>query len=113
MLDYRVVGEEVFLAGTFGWHTFMPWGLNGGHDGLPDGISVIRKGGRVEGPFAKVARLQLANGVARLVAGSGGRYRDPRRRPPAKVASDVRDSYITAEQAMRFCSAHDAKAERA
>ena len=115
VLDYRVVGEEVFLTGTFGRHKFMPWGLNGGHDGLPNGISVIRKDGRVEGPFAKVARLRLAKGdVARLVNATGERYRDPRRRPPAKVASDQRDGYITAEKAIRFYGAHaDAKTERA
>ena len=115
VLDYRVVGEEVFLTGTFGRHKFMPWGLNGGHDGSPNGISVIRKDGRVEGPFGKVARLRLAKGdVARLVTATGGGYGDPRRRPPAKVASDVRDGYITAEQAIRFYGAHsDARTERA
>ncbi len=115
VLDYRVVGEEVFLTGTFGRHKFMPWGLNGGHDGSPNGITVIRKDGRVEGPFGKVARLRLARGdVARLVTATGGGYGDPRRRPPAKVASDVRDGYITAEQAIRFYGAHvDAPPEHA
>jgi N-methylhydantoinase B len=103
VLDYRVVGEEVFLTGTFGRHKFMPWGLNGGGDGSPNGISIIRKDGRVEGPFGKVARLRLAKGdVARLVTATGGGYGDPHRRPRAKVASDVRDGYITAEQAIRF-----------
>lgn len=114
VLDYRVVGEEVFLTGTFGRHKFMPWGLNGGHDGSPNGISVIRKDGHVEGPFGKVARLRLAKGdVARLVTATGGGYGDPRRRPAAKVASDVRNGYITAEQAIRFYGAHpDARTER-
>jgi N-methylhydantoinase B len=103
VLDYRAVGEEVFLTGTFGRHKFMPWGLNGGQDGSPNSITVIRKDGRVEGPFGKVARLRLAkDDVARLVTATGGGYGDPRRRPPAKVASDVRDGYITAEQAIRF-----------
>jgi N-methylhydantoinase B len=103
VLDYRAVGEEVFLTGTFGRHKFMPWGLNGGQDGSPNSITVIRKDGRVEGPFGKVARLRLAkDDVARLVTATGGGYGDPRRRPPAKVASDVRDGYITAEQARRF-----------
>jgi N-methylhydantoinase B len=107
VLDYRAVGDEVFLTGTFGRHKFMPWGLNGGHDGSPNSISVIRKDGRVEGPFGKVARLRLAKGdVARLVTATGGGYGDPRRRPPAKVASDVRDGYVTAEQAERFYGAH-------
>jgi N-methylhydantoinase B len=103
VLDYRVVGDELFLTGTFGRHKFMPWGLNGGQDGSPNSISVIRKDGRVEGPFGKVARLRLAKGdVARLVTATGGGYGDPARRPAAKVASDVRDGYITPEQASRF-----------
>jgi N-methylhydantoinase B len=107
VLDYRVVGDELFLTGTFGRHKFMPWGLKGGQDGSPNSISVIRKDGRVEGPFGKVARLRLAKGdVARLVTATGGGYGDPARRPPAKVASDVRDGYITPEQATRFYGAH-------
>jgi N-methylhydantoinase B len=112
VLDYRVVGDELFLTGTFGRHKFMPWGLNGGQDGSPNGISVIRKDGRVEGPFGKVARLRLAKGdVARLVTATGGGYGDPARRPPAKVASDVRDGYITPEQASRFYGEHSRESQ--
>lgn len=103
VLDYRVVGDELYLTGTFGRHKFMPWGLNGGQDGSPNSISVIRRDGRVEGPFGKVARLRLTKGdVARLVTATGGGYGDPGRRPSDKVANDVRDGYITPEQANRF-----------
>lgn len=110
VLDYRAVGEEVFLTGTFGRHKFMPWGLNGGQDGSPNSITVIRKDGRVEGPFGKVARVRLAKGdVARLVTATGGGYGDPRRRPPEKVANDVRDGYVTADQAIRFYGASGSK----
>ena len=100
ILDYRVVGEELFLTGTFGRHKFLPWGLNGGHDGSSNRIEIIRKDGSVEGPYGKVARLRLQQGdVARLVTATGGGYGEPGRRSRSKVLDDLRDGYITTPQA--------------
>lgn len=39
------------------------------------------------------------NDVVRMVTATGGGYGDPLRRDPAKVAMDVKNEYITAEQA--------------
>jgi N-methylhydantoinase B len=39
--------------------------------------------------------------VARLVTGTGGGWGDPEKRPVEKVADDVRNGYITFEQARR------------
>jgi N-methylhydantoinase B len=102
VLDYRVVGDELYLTGTFGRHKFKPWGLNGGQEGSPNFIKVVRQDGREEGPFGKVARVRLERGdVARLVTATGGGYGDPRRRSRDSVLADLRNGYITSEQAAR------------
>jgi N-methylhydantoinase B len=102
VLDYRAVGDGTYLTGTFGSHKYKPWGMNGGHEGSPNFIKVIRRDGSEEGPFGKVARLRLEKGdVARLVTATGGGYGDPRRRPRGRVLADIRDGYINVEQANR------------
>jgi N-methylhydantoinase B len=102
VLDYRAVGDGTYLTGTFGRHKYKPWGMNGGHEGSPNFIKVIRRDGSEEGPFGKVARLRLEKGdVARLVTATGGGYGDPRRRPRGRVLADIRDGYINVEQANR------------
>ena len=92
---------------VFGRYKFTPWGLSAGHDGSPNSISVIRKDGRLEGQFYKLAPLLLGKGeVVRLVTATGGAYGDPSRRPAERVERDVRDGYITPEQAHRFYGPH-------
>jgi N-methylhydantoinase B len=101
VLDYRALGEELYLTGTFGRHKYRPWGLSGGQDGSRNEIRVLRNDGSVE-VYGKAARVRLARGeVARLITGTGGGYGDPQARPREQVLADLRDGYITAEQARR------------
>ena len=108
MLDYRIVSEEAFLTATFGRHKFAPWGMAGGQDGSRNYIKVIRNDGREE-VFGKVARLRLEkDDVVRLVTGNGGGFGDPRNRPRGEVAEDLRNGYITPEQAEDLYSSYEA-----
>jgi len=108
VLDYRIVSEEAFLTATFGRHKFAPWGMAGGQDGSRNYIKVIRNDGREE-VFGKVARLRLEkDDVVRLVTGNGGGFGDPRKRPRGKVAEDLRNGYITPEQAEDLYSSYEA-----
>jgi N-methylhydantoinase B/oxoprolinase/acetone carboxylase alpha subunit len=73
--------------------------MAGGQDGSRNYIKIIRKDGREE-VFGKVARLRLEkDDVVRLVTGNGGGYGDSQRRPREKVAEDVKNGYVTPEQA--------------
>ena len=56
--------------------------------------------GRQPDVFGKTAQYHLKQGdVARLVTGTGGGYGDPLRRPVEMVQRDVKNEYITLEQA--------------
>jgi len=98
--DYRITAEEAYLTTTFGRHKFLPWGMAGGEPGSPNYVKIMHKNGR-EAVFGKTARYRLLKGeVARLVTGTGGGYGPPFARPPEAVAEDVRNGYITADQAL-------------
>ena len=79
----------------------MPWGIAGGRDGSRNAVHILYEDGR-EVVAGKTARTLLKRGdVARLVTGTGGGWGDPRERPVEDVVEDVRDGYVTVEQAER------------
>ena len=99
--DYRITAEEAYLTTTFGRHKFRPWGIAGGQEGSPNYVTILHADGR-QVTFGKTARYRLRRGeVARLVTGTGGGWGDPRERPLERVLEDLRDGYITPEQAAR------------
>jgi N-methylhydantoinase B len=101
VLEYRVLGEEAFLTINFSRNRNPPWALAGGRPGSGNYAEIVRLDGSVE-RFSVAARRRLAQGeVARLVTSSGGGFGDPRARPRERVIQDVKDGYITAEQAAR------------
>lgn len=100
--DYRIVADEGWVTGTYGRYKFLPWGMNGGQDGSKNYMVMLLQDGRKPMECGKVARFHLKKGdVARLITGTGGGYGDPKRRPVDKVQEDVRNGYITLEQAER------------
>jgi N-methylhydantoinase B len=79
----------------------VPWGIDGGRDGSRNAVHILHEDGR-EVVVGKTARTLLKKGeVARLVTGTGGGWGDPRERPVEAVVDDVRDGYVTVEQAER------------
>jgi N-methylhydantoinase B len=97
---YKVLGDNHFFTGTFGRHKFLPWGLSGGGQGSRNEFEIIREDGSVAGVFGKYSRFPMHKGdTVRLITGTGGGYGNPLDRPPEKVARDVKNGYITAEQA--------------
>jgi N-methylhydantoinase B len=99
--DYRITSEWAGVTATFGRHKFLPWGMNGGQDGSRNYVEFIHDDGhRVI--LGKCARYMLKRGeVARLHTATGGGYGPPSRRPREKVLQDLKEGYITPEQAAR------------
>ncbi len=98
--DYRIVGDEAWYTGTFGRHKFLPWGLADGKLGARNYTKLIFTDGREPVIFGKAARYHLKqNDVARLVTATGGGYGNPLERPVEEVQFDVKNGYITLEQA--------------
>src|SRR5881296_394396 len=99
--DYRAAVDGVTITATFGRHKYMPWGIDGGRDGSRNAVHILYADGR-EVVVGKTARTPLAKGeVARLVTGTGGGWGDPHERPVEEVVEDVKDGYVTFEQAER------------
>ena len=99
VLDYRVTSEEAFLTVTYSRTGTNPWGLNGGCEGSTNRADIYRQGGVVE-------RRTMATGVPvkqgeliRIFTGHGGGYGDPKARNLEAIKGDLRDGYITPEQA--------------
>ncbi|WP_052891475.1 hydantoinase B/oxoprolinase family protein [Thermogemmatispora carboxidivorans] len=97
--EYRAVADNVTLTATFGRHKYVPWGVAGGQNGSRNEVRIRHADGR-EVVLGKCARYPLKRGeVARLVTGTGGGWGSPLERPVEAVIEDVRDGYISREQA--------------
>jgi N-methylhydantoinase B len=98
--DYRVTAESVTVTGIVGRHEFPAWGAAGGAPGSPNEVHFIYADGRPPEVTGMVSGVTLHTGdVVRMVTGSGGGWGDPMERDPASVASDVRNGFVTAEDA--------------
>jgi len=96
--DYRVLNSSAELTTIVSRHDFPPWGLNGGRDGTPNCVEVYADGEKVTG--STFARHPLKKGdLVRLITGSGGGYGDPLKRDPVRVFEDVKDGYVSVEEA--------------
>jgi N-methylhydantoinase B len=99
--DYRAAVDGVTITATFGRHKYVPWGIAGGRDGSRNAVHILYEDGR-EVVVGKTARTLLKKGeVARLVTGTGGGWGDPHERPVEAVVEDVKDGYVSVEQAQR------------
>ncbi len=78
-----------------------PWGLDGGMDATGNEIAVKRNGvWKADYLNAKVSYVDLKPGDAyRTRSGGGGGYGPPWQRPVEKVQEDVRQGYVSLEQA--------------
>jgi N-methylhydantoinase B len=101
---YRVRADGNFMTVGYTRSRIPPWGLDGGSDGTPNYVEVIRAAGGRE-------RYSLASGVIvnrddviRIVTGNGGGYGDPKQRDFAAVRDDVRGGYVTRERASEVYS---------
>ena len=101
VLEYRVRSDGCFLTAAYSRNIHLPWASRGGSEGSANRIEVVRAHGDRE-MHAVVSNLPLnRDDVVRIITATGGGYGNPRERDPAAIASDLRDGYITAEQAER------------
>lgn len=100
---YRAMTDNQFVSATFGRNKYFPWGLNGGSEGSPNEFTIEKSNGETDGPFGIYPRYPLdKNDVVRLMTATGGGYGDPMKRPAEQVAKDVKNEYITVQQAKDF-----------
>jgi N-methylhydantoinase B len=96
--EYRMLSDGSLTVG-FGRHRYPPWGVDGGQDGSPNYVEVVRADGSSE-RFGKAARYPLREGdLVRLVTGTGGGVGDPRQRERKLIIADLEDGIVTEREA--------------
>jgi N-methylhydantoinase B len=99
VLEYRVRSDDCFFTCAYTRNRHRPWALNGGFEGSPNYVEVVRADGRVE-QHAVVTTLRVdRDDVIRIHTGSGGGYGDPRRRSRERVLEDLVNGFVTEERA--------------
>ena len=97
---YRSMNENQTFTASFGRNKWPVWGAAGGKDGSVNYFQFIDADGTVSEPMGIAARRVMnTNDVVRMVTATGGGYGNPFKRPAEKVAMDVKNEYITVEQA--------------
>jgi N-methylhydantoinase B len=98
-----VIGSEKTQLVTFGDGDVKPaFGLLGGKEGTLNFIELRKPDGSTYRPTSKDLVVGLpARTIYVQEAGGGGGYGDPRKRPAALVAREVRDQVISVEAARR------------
>jgi N-methylhydantoinase B len=99
VLDYRVRSDGCFFTCAYTRNKHKPWPLDGGREGSPNYVQVIRTDGSVE-EYAVVTALDVNEGdLIRIHTANGGGYGDPSRRRRELVLDDLRNGYVTEEVA--------------
>ncbi len=98
-LDYRIRSDDCFLTAGYTRSKILPWALEGGNEGTPNYVRVIRTDGSSE-RYSFVSGLTVnKDDVIRIVTGAGGGLGDPKKRDPQAVRNDIRNGYISKERA--------------
>jgi len=100
ILGHEALNDFMDFGGAYGRHEKPAWGYAGGHEGSPNGFDFIRADGTYDGPYGSGNRIPMKKGdVIRMVTGTGGGYGNPLARQEERVAMDVKNEYITVDDA--------------
>tara|TARA_R110000751_G_scaffold259709_5_gene359060 strand:- start:12305 stop:13969 length:1665 start_codon:yes stop_codon:yes gene_type:complete len=106
-LDYRIRSDDCFLTAGYTRSKILPWALEGGNEGTPNYVRVIRTDGSSE-RYSFVSGLTVnKDDVIRIVTGAGGGLGDPKKRAPEAVRNDIRNGYISKERAAEVYGTRD------
>jgi len=100
-IDYRIRSDNAWLTAAYTRSKVLPWPLRGGQPGSPNHI-VIRRANGAQEKYAVISGLTLnTDDVIQIMTATGAGWGDPRQRDRALVAEDLKNGYITPEQARR------------
>ena len=99
VLDYRVTSPEVFLTYAASRTEAPPWPVRQGRTGSTNYAKILRRsGGEERYSMCTMVRAEKGDCI-RLVSATGGGFGDPRDREAEAIARDIRNGYLTREQA--------------
>ena len=100
-LDYRIMTDEWWLTMAYVRSQTGPWGMDGGKEGSTNYVVVERSDGEAK-RYSECTALDLKkDDVVKVFTATGGGYGDPKKRPKDKVLEDVKNGYISSEQAQK------------
>ena len=99
LLDYRVRSDDCFFTCAYTRDKHPPWALDGGREGAPNFVEVIRANGEAERHSVVTALRVDAGDVIRIHTGSGGGYGDPKLRAREAVLEDVVNGLVSGDTA--------------
>ncbi|MFQ5595415.1 MAG: hydantoinase B/oxoprolinase family protein [Anaerolineae bacterium] len=101
-IDYRIKSDNAWLTVAYTRDKNPPWPLKGGQPGSPNHILIRRASGETE-RHAVVSGLTLnTDDVIQVMTGTGAGWGDPMERPLELVKKDLKNGYITLEQANQY-----------
>jgi N-methylhydantoinase B len=101
-IDYRIKSDNAWLTVAYTRSLVPPWPLRGGCPGSPNHIVVARANGDQE-RYSVVSGLTLnTDDVIRVMTGTGAGWGDPLDRPLELIKEDLKNGYITQEQAVKY-----------
>jgi N-methylhydantoinase B len=101
-IDYRIKSDNAWLTVAYTRDKVPPWPLKGGQPGSPNHVLIRRANGETE-RHAVVSGLTLnTDDVIQVMTGTGAGWGDPMERPLELVKRDLKNGYITLEQANKY-----------
>ena len=100
ILEYRVREDGGSMTCGYSRSKIAPWGLEGGHDGTPNYVELVRADGRRERhAFESNIRVDKDD-VVRVVTGNGAGYGPPAQRAREAIERDLRDGLLSPQRAL-------------
>ncbi len=101
VLEYEVRGPELFVTYMATRTERRPWAVDGGQEGSTNYMEIVSPSG-VSRRLEMCTNERVVRGeIIRLVTATGGGNGDPKLRPAEQVARDIRNGFVTPEQAQR------------
>ncbi len=100
-IDYRIKSDNAWLTVAYTRDRIPPWPLKGGCPGSGNHVVIARANGTAE-RYAVTSGLTLnTDDIIRVMTATGAGWGDPAQRPIALIEEDLKNGYITREQADR------------
>jgi N-methylhydantoinase B len=101
-IDYRMKSDNAWLTVAYTRSRILPWPLNGGCEGSPNYVKIVRANGTTENHSVTSGLTVNCDEVIRVMTGTGAGWGDPLQRDLELVKDDLKNGYITLDQANRY-----------
>jgi N-methylhydantoinase B len=101
-IDYRIKSDNAWLTVAYTRDKNPPWPLKGGQPGSPNHVLIRRANGETERHAVTSGLTLNTDDVIQVMTGTGAGWGDPMERPLELVKQDLKNGYITLEQANQY-----------